>query len=100
MVPERSLGGFCYNGCPKDISRKLHVNFQISTLQEANYLIVVRSPLIGWEQTRSEQMSYRSVLVPKLKGRNRCFQVLKKKQVFQSIHKGTDANNNCFKKVN
>ena len=30
-VPERSLGGFCNGGCLKDTSRKLRINFQIST---------------------------------------------------------------------
>ena len=31
MDPERSLGDFEHGGCPKDTSRKLHINFQIST---------------------------------------------------------------------
>ncbi len=30
-VPERNLGGFWHGGCLKDTSRKLHINFQIST---------------------------------------------------------------------
>ena len=30
-VPERSLGGFCNGVCLKDTSRKLRINFQIST---------------------------------------------------------------------
>ena len=30
-VPERSFGGFWHGGCLKDTSRKLHINFQIST---------------------------------------------------------------------
>ena len=30
-VPERSLLDFCDGRCPKDKSRKLHINFQIST---------------------------------------------------------------------
>ena len=30
-VPERGLGGFWYGGCPKVFSRKLHINFQVST---------------------------------------------------------------------
>ena len=34
VVPERSLGGFQHNGCPKDTSRKLHIYFQISTIHE------------------------------------------------------------------
>ena len=29
-VPGRGLGGFCFGGCLKDTSRKLHINFQIS----------------------------------------------------------------------
>ena len=33
VVPESSLGGFRHNGYPKDISRKLRINFQVSTLQ-------------------------------------------------------------------
>ena len=32
VVPERSLGSFCHGGCHKDIPRKFHINFQISTL--------------------------------------------------------------------
>jgi hypothetical protein len=32
VVPERSLGSFCHGGCHKDIPRKLHINFRISTL--------------------------------------------------------------------
>ena len=31
VVPERSLCGFWRNGCPNDTSRKLHINFLIST---------------------------------------------------------------------
>ena len=31
-VPERSLGGFWDGGCPRDLSRKLHINFQVSTV--------------------------------------------------------------------
>ena len=31
-VPERSLGGFWDGGCLKYTSRKLHINFQVSTL--------------------------------------------------------------------
>ena len=31
-VPLRSLGGFCQGGCPKDTSRQLHINFQVSSL--------------------------------------------------------------------
>ena len=34
-VPERSLGGFWDGGCLKDTSRKLHINFQVSTLLES-----------------------------------------------------------------
>ena len=34
-VPERSLGGFWHTGCPKDASRLLHINIQISTLINA-----------------------------------------------------------------
>ena len=30
-VPERSLGSFRHNGCPKQTTRKLHINFLIST---------------------------------------------------------------------
>ena len=30
-VSERSLGGFCDGGCLKDTSRRLRINFQIST---------------------------------------------------------------------
>ena len=30
-VPDRSLGGFLHGGCLKDTSRKLHINFQVST---------------------------------------------------------------------
>ena len=30
-VPDRSLGGFLYGVSLKDIPRKLHINFQIST---------------------------------------------------------------------
>ena len=35
VVPERSLGDFWHNGSPKDTSRKLHINLQISTLLES-----------------------------------------------------------------
>ena len=35
-VPERSLGGFWYAGYHKDTSRKLHINFQVSTPQESH----------------------------------------------------------------
>ena len=31
VVPERSLGDFWHTGCTLDTSRKLHINFQIST---------------------------------------------------------------------
>ena len=34
-APERSLCGVWHNGCPKDTSRKLHINFQISTFLES-----------------------------------------------------------------
>ena len=34
-VPERSLGGSWHNGWPMDTSRKLHLNFQISTYPES-----------------------------------------------------------------
>ena len=30
-MESKSLGGFWHGGCPKDTSRKLHINFQIST---------------------------------------------------------------------
>ena len=30
-VLDRSLGGFYHGGCPKDTSRKLNINFQVST---------------------------------------------------------------------
>ena len=41
-VPERSLGGFWHNGCPKDTTRKLHINFQISTILEClNYICLL-----------------------------------------------------------
>ena len=30
-VPDRSLGSVWHEGCPKDTSRKLHLNFQVST---------------------------------------------------------------------
>ena len=32
VVPGRSLGGFGPNGCSKDTSRTLHINFEFSTL--------------------------------------------------------------------
>ena len=35
VVPDRSLGGLYHDGCPKDTSSNLHVNFQISTIQES-----------------------------------------------------------------
>ena len=35
VAPERSLGGFGHGGCPKDTSRKLHINFQIFTFLES-----------------------------------------------------------------
>ena len=31
VVPERSFGGFWYNGCLKGTSRKLHINFHTAT---------------------------------------------------------------------
>ena len=31
-VPERSLSSCWHNGCPKDTSRKLHINFHVSSL--------------------------------------------------------------------
>ena len=34
-APERSFGSFWHNGCPKDTSRRLHINFLISTIQES-----------------------------------------------------------------
>ena len=34
-VPDRSLGGFWHTGCPKDTSRKLHINFQVFTFLES-----------------------------------------------------------------
>ena len=34
-VPERSLGGFEHGGCLKNTPRKLHINFQVSTLLES-----------------------------------------------------------------
>jgi hypothetical protein len=34
-VSDRSLGGFWHNGYPKDTSRKLRINFQISTFMES-----------------------------------------------------------------
>ena len=34
-VPERSLGGSLGVGCLKDTSRKLHINFQVSTIPES-----------------------------------------------------------------
>ena len=34
-LPERSLGGFFYGGSLQDKSRKLHINFQVSTLLES-----------------------------------------------------------------
>ena len=33
--PERSLGGFLHGGCVKDVPRKIHINFQISTFLES-----------------------------------------------------------------
>ena len=34
-VPERSLGGFPRGGCLNDTSRKIHINFQVSTVLES-----------------------------------------------------------------
>ena len=39
-APERSLGGFLHNGCPKKTSRNLHINFQISTFLESGRIAV------------------------------------------------------------
>ena len=41
-VPERSLGGFWYGGCPKETLRKLHVNFQISTFLESGRIAILK----------------------------------------------------------
>ena len=34
-VPDRSLGSVWHEGCPKDTSRNLHFNFQVSTFLES-----------------------------------------------------------------
>ena len=39
-VPKWSLGGILHNGCPKNTSRKLHINFHNSTWEVLNFLCV------------------------------------------------------------
>ena len=35
VVPDRSLSGFLHGGYPNDTSRKLHINFEVSTFLES-----------------------------------------------------------------
>ena len=46
-VPERSIGGYLHVGCLKDTSRKLHINFQVSTHSES-------SPTPGFSKASSK----------------------------------------------
>jgi len=48
LVPEMSVNIFWHTGCPKDTSRKLHINFQISTFLES-------SPTPGFSRVSSKR---------------------------------------------
>jgi hypothetical protein len=51
-VPGRGLVGFCYGGCLKDTSRKLCINFQISTcLGSAPSPMCLRSVIMESKRT-------------------------------------------------
>ena len=54
VIPERSLCGFWHGGCRKDTSRKLHINFQVSTLQES-----LRTPGFSRASTKCHLWSLR-----------------------------------------
>ena len=52
MVPERIFSGFLHGGCPKDISRKLHINFQVSTfLGSASSPMCLQSAIMEFKRT-------------------------------------------------
>ena len=67
VVPERSLGGFWHGGCPKYTSRKLPINFQISTLQLCQVVYIfakcesVRESVSPWVRESLSPWSSRSL---------------------------------------